>query len=429
VTQNFDLEWRGFSYGVQPDVDHFAAARAFDIAGIDIYHPSQAQLTGVEIGFGGDLARSLKGTNYLVLETQAQGFPQWTPYPGQLRLQAFRHLASGVNMVAYWHWHSIHNAAETYWKGLLSHDFEPNPIYEEAKTIGRDFACFSPNLVNLRKANNVALLVSNESLAGLEWFKLPDGRRNYNDIVRLMYDQLYRMNVECDIIHPDSENLEAYKLLVVPALYAASDELLERLDAFVRDGGHIVYTFKSGFSDEHLKVRTTRQPGIISETCGITYNMFVTPERVTLKDDPFEVGPEQNTVESWMELITPVTAEVLAAYDHPHWNTYAAITRNRYGDGTAIYIGCLISASVMRKVLEQVVKEAGLWGANQALAFPLIARSGINEQGKTIQLLLQLWRYPWLYPLPPCTRPGAAHEQRDWQGPGAAYRSLGCVDY
>ena len=60
VTQNFDLEWRGYSYGIQPDVDHFAAARAMDVAGIDIYHPTQDALTGTEISFGGDLARSMK---------------------------------------------------------------------------------------------------------------------------------------------------------------------------------------------------------------------------------------------------------------------------------------------------------------------------------------------------------------------------------
>ena len=40
VTQNFDLVWRGYSFGVQPDVDHFAASKPFDIASIDIYHPS-----------------------------------------------------------------------------------------------------------------------------------------------------------------------------------------------------------------------------------------------------------------------------------------------------------------------------------------------------------------------------------------------------
>jgi beta-galactosidase len=69
-------------------------------------------------------------------------------------------------MLEYWHWHSIHNSAETYWKGLLSQDFEPNPTYEEAKTIGKDFARLSNDLINLKKTNNVAILFSNEALTG-----------------------------------------------------------------------------------------------------------------------------------------------------------------------------------------------------------------------------------------------------------------------
>jgi beta-galactosidase GanA len=82
MTQNFDLDWRGYSYGVQTEVNHWEAAKSLDVAGIDIYHPGQDKLTGTEIAMGGDLARSIKfGQNYLVMETTAQGFPEWTPTP------------------------------------------------------------------------------------------------------------------------------------------------------------------------------------------------------------------------------------------------------------------------------------------------------------------------------------------------------------
>ena len=126
ITHNFDFEWRGYSFGVQPAVDHFKAAQGVDITGVDIYHPTEDDLTGKEIAFGGDMTRSTKdGANYLVLETEAQGQHGWLPFPGQLRLHAYSHLASGADCVEYWHWHSIHNSFETYWKGLLSHDLEP----------------------------------------------------------------------------------------------------------------------------------------------------------------------------------------------------------------------------------------------------------------------------------------------------------------
>ena len=384
TTQNFDFEWKGWSYGIQPEVDHFAASKALDIAGVDIYHPTQDALTGLEISFGGDIARSMKGgKNYLLLETEAQGFPEWVPYPGQLRLQAFSHLASGANMVEYWHWHSIHNSAETYWKGLLSHDFEPNPTYEEAKTIGKDFQRLSADLLNLKKTNQVAILFSNEALSAFNCFK--PGRLGYNDILRQLYDALYRINVGVDFVDPTSTNIEKYKILVVPALYAAPDSLLERLNLFVKNGGRIVYTFKSGFSDQDVQVRTCQQPGIISEACGIYYSQFTAPQNVTLKGDPFLVGDGNNTVKTWMELITPTTAKVLAYYDHPVWGKYAAITQNKYGKGTATYVGCLTSNQVIEKLLSNEVKSAGLWGEAQKLYYPLITKEGINEKGKVVR--------------------------------------------
>lgn len=384
VTQNFDFEWRGYSFGVQPSVDHFAASEPFDIAGVDIYHPSQDDLTGIEISFGGDMTRSLKNSNYLVLETQAQAFPHWTPYPGQLRLQAFSHLASGANMVAYWHWHSIHNSFETYWKGLLSHDLKPNPVYNEAITVGADFARLSDKLVNLKKRNQVAVMVSNEALSAMEWFKLPDGKI-YNDVVRALYDELYKLNVEVDFIQPSFDRLDEYKLIIVPALYAAATADLERLNDYVSGGGHVVYTFKSGFTDEVVKVRDTAQPGIINEACGITYSLFVQPNQVGLKGKLIKESDGLSQVGMWMELITPTTAEVLAYYEHAQWGEYAAITRNEYGKGTATYIGCMPSAEVVSRVLSGAVRDAGLWGSNQELAFPVIVKTGVNGNGQTIR--------------------------------------------
>jgi beta-galactosidase len=389
VTQNFDLDWRGYSYGVQPAVDHFAAARSLDVAGIDLYHPTQDDLTGIEIAFGGDMARSMRGgQNYLVIETEAQGFPEWTPYPGQLRLQAFSHLASGANMVEYWHWGTTSNAIETYWRGLLSQDFKPNPTYDEAGTIGRDFERLGPQLVNMRKTNRIAIYFSNRALTAFNAFKL-GGRSNatYNDVLRPFYDALYRMNEEVDFVNPETKNLSAYKLIVVPALYAASDEEIKRLNAFAKAGGHLIYTFKSGFSDENVKVRYATQPGLIAEAAGVTYNQFTLPENVSLENDPYHAGKD-NSVRWWMELLTPTTATVLAKYHHPVWGKYAALTRNSFGKGDVTYIGFMPTDALAEKIMEDAVKNAGLWDKQQTLHYPTIVRSGTLQNGHLVHYFL-----------------------------------------
>jgi beta-galactosidase len=390
ITQNFDLGWKDHSYGVQPEVNHWEAAKPLDVAGVDIYHPSQDKLTGAEIAFGGDLARSLRnGQNYLLMETQAQGFPHWTPYPGQLRLQAFSHLASGANMVSYWHWATTANAIETYWRGLLSQDYKPNEVYAEARTIGADLQRLGPRLVNLRKKNEVALYVSNTAQAGFDAFKVyAEGRAiSYNEAVRPYYDALYRMNVGVDILSPSSTaDLSGYKLIVVPSLYAASDAEIARLNAFAKAGGRVLYTFRSGFSDENTKVRYATQPGAIAEAAGIEYHQFTNPDNATLEGDPFHAGKESNRVRWWMEFVKPTTAQVIARYKHSSWPGYAAITRNSYGSGEVNYVGFMPTDAMIERLMENQVKRAGI--AVPKLRYPLVVRGGTLQNGHQVRYLL-----------------------------------------
>jgi beta-galactosidase len=159
---------------------------------------------------------------------------------------------------------------------------------------------------------------------------------------------------------------------------------LNKLNTYVKNGGHILYTFKSGFSNENVKVRATIQPGIINEACGISYSQFTIPENVTLRDDPFQVGADKNKVHTWMELITPGTAKVLAWYNHPVWKNYAAITQNNYGKGTATYVGCMTSEGITEKIIRNVLEKANLWGKDQQIIFPVVVKSGVNQDGKTI---------------------------------------------
>lgn len=392
ITHNFDFEWRGYSYGIQPDVNHYKAAEAVTVAGCDIYHPNQDALTGTEIAFGGDMTRCLKHDNYLVLETEAQGFPCWTPYEGQLRLCAYSHLASGANSVMYWHWHSIHNSFETYWKGLLSHDFKENETYKEACVVGNEWKKIGSHLVNLKKKNDVAIMVSNESLTALNWFGIQatsgeNGNVFYNDVIRWIYNELYRMNIECDFIWPESDHLENYKAIIIPALYAVPDETLERLKNYVKNGGCMMATFKSAFTDENVKVSTEVQPRIIGEALGISYDQFTFPENVKLEGKLYEENLSQHgEVKVFMELLKANNATVLGSYKHDMWKKYAAITENAFGKGMTYYVGCMTDNITLQLLLRRMLQKADV--EISETQFPVIIRKGVNMQGKTVSYYL-----------------------------------------
>lgn len=386
ITHNFDFGWRGGSYGVQPDVNHFHAAECLDVAGCDIYHPSQGKLTGTEVAFGGDLARSLKKDNYFVLETQAQGFPEWTPYDGQLRLLAFSHLASGADLVEYWHWHSLHNACETYWKGLLSHDFEENQTYREALTVGHDFQRLGKNLIHLKKENQIAILVSNESLTGLKLFPVSGGIA-YNDVVRWLYDALYEMNYECDFISPEYDNFSEYKAILLPAFYCAPEDTLLRLKEYVSGGGVLLGTFKSCFTNENVRVYHDTQPHMLRECFGVSYDQFTAAEHVGLAG-MYCTAEDKEAAEGFMECLRAEEGTPVLSYVHDNWGQYAAAVVNNYGKGMGVYLGCMFSKKLLKKLLQDIMGRTGIVPNAGSDGFPVIIRRGKNTQGKQIDYIL-----------------------------------------
>ena len=282
----------------------------------------------------------------------------------------------------------------------VSYTHLENAPYREACIMGKEFSEIGSHLVNLKKKNDVAILVSNEALTALKWFGIEataagNNGIGYNDVVRWIYDALYQMNIECDFVWPESDNLEQYKAIFVPALYAAPDELLERLKQYVADGGTLVATFKTAFANENIKVSHEMQPHILSNCFGINYQQFTFPKNVGLtgsiiresgadeadkKNETKEnIETEENTdvpatAKVFMELLMPQEAEVLASYDHYNWKEYAAITKNHYEKGTAIYIGCMTDDNTLKAVITEALRSVEV--ELPEYRWPVIVRKG-----------------------------------------------------
>ncbi|MGN0376236.1 MAG: beta-galactosidase [Suilimivivens sp.] len=390
ITQNFDFAWTDHSVGLQPEANQREAAKALTIAGVDIYHPSAADLTGAEIAMGGAIGRSIKKAPYLVLETQAQGNPGWLPYPGQLRLQAYSHLSAGARSVMYWHWHSIHHSFETYWKGVLSHDLKENETYREVCRIGREFSEYK-ELLSYRPLAKCAIILSNEALTGLFYFPVGE-KLSYNNIMRWLFDALYRMNVTCDFIYPEDvlhmsceELLTRYDLLLMPGLYSMEAAIADKLNDYVKNGGHLIGTFRSAFANEYLEVYADALPHGLTECFGMTYDQFTVPKNVTLTFAE-EISDSGSFVcaEEFMELLHPICQDTLsfAEYAYPAYEGYSAVTFHPYGSGSAAYIGCYFDSSALETLLKSILSKMNL--SVPCCHFPVICKKGISEQGKQV---------------------------------------------
>ncbi len=391
-----------FAGAMHRDVNEFQVAKSLDVAGTNPYHGTQDHMDGESQAEIGDYIRSLKRANYLVTETNAQTTDwdsafQYPPYDGQLRLDVYTHVSSGANMVEYWHWHSIHSGQETYWKGILSHDLEPNRAYAEVSRTAHELQKIGAHLVNLKIKNQAAILYSVDSANALDfmpftsrgpqWSFAPTAA-DYSALVHQFHRVLYNANVGVDFVFPEAANFSDYKVLIVPALYIADDNLLQKITEYVRGGGHVLMTFKSGFCNENSMVRWVRQPGPLREAAGFSYQEFSNLEKpLPLKGDPFKAADE-NKVMYWAEFLMPEHAQAIAYYDHPFFGRWPAITRNQYGSGTLTYEGTWLSDTLQKDVLLDVLKSADLVGPDQQLSGPVRVKHGVNALGKRIHYYL-----------------------------------------
>lgn len=380
------------------DVNEEDIASFLDIPADNVYHAWQDHYDGSIQSIQEDFTRSLKHGNFLVTETNAQTIGwsssgQFPPYDGQLRQDVYTHLANGADMVEYWHWASIPANQETYWKGVLSHDLEPNRAYAEVSRTAHELQKIGPHLAGLQIKNQVAILWSRDSANAIgfmpyggavptwSWTHTPDG---YDSLVQQIHKSLYDLNVGSDFVFPETQDFSAYKVLIVPALYIADDNLLKRIASYVHNGGHVVMTFKSGFANENSAVRWERAPGPLREAAGFSYQEFSNLEHpLALKGDPFHAGAD-NQVSYWAEFLLPDHAKPLAYYDHPFFGKWPAITENQFGAGTLLYEGTYLSDQLQTTILRSTLENAGLTGSDQAMPASVHVQHGVNRMKKKV---------------------------------------------
>ena len=347
-----------------------------------------------------DMARSSKGSEFLVTETNAQaigGHHHNLPaYDGQLRLIAHTLVARGARMISYWHWQTIDQGHEQYWMGVLGHDLEPGRTYAEVARIGAEFAAHDDVLSGLRADAEVALLYSQDSKYAFEAqppLTVPEAPEADQASYQRIFDRFYRAffdaGAQPGIVHPN-QDFEGYPVVVAPALYVADDPLLERLLAYAQGGGHLVVTFRTGYADVHGRIRRVRAPGALRDAVGASYQEFANlPYPVDVRaDEMAELSlPAGVTATAWADGLQLEGATPLLWYEHPHHGRFPAVTTHAWGQGSLTYVGTLPNPELGAALAAWVMSEAGVTPAWPDLPGSVRASTGRTAGGETFSLL------------------------------------------
>jgi len=360
-----------------------------DIVGTNVYYATQdgLELPGPQeipaglyeffVKWGGpawlylqaDLSRGTRQQPFLVTETNASSIggsaDNLPSYNGQLRQVVWSLVSRGARLVEYWHWHSLHYGAETYWGGILGHSLEPGRIYHELAAVGAELSAAGDDLQDLRPRSDVGVLVSAESRwamefmaplksAGSGWF---GDKESYERILAAFYRGLFDAGLTVDIVAPHQlptdidEIVRRWPVLVVPGLYIADDALLGRLGDYAEAGGHLVLTPRTGYADEEAVVRHQVMPGVLRAAAGVHYLEFTNlPTEV-----PVTAGGDhglRGAATAWADGLIPEGATVLAEYRHPHLTQFAAVTTHRHGSGRVTTVGTLPDRTLSRELAD-----------------------------------------------------------------------------
>ncbi|MGW7208567.1 beta-galactosidase [Streptomyces sp. NPDC054837] len=312
---------------------------------------------------------------FLVTETNAGsiGMP-WDnrpAYDGQWRQAAWALVGRGARMIEYWHWHTLHFGAETYWGGILPHTGQPGRTYAELAKLGAEFDAAGPLVAGLEPDADITMVYSTPSKWLMEKYPplaKPDGEPDPTAYHRI-FDPFYRGAFDADrqvrIVHArqlhdprgeregmtPQEGAQRHPVLVVPALYIAADSTLDWLAAYAEAGGHLVLGPRTGYADHEARARHEPAPGRLVDTAGVQYDEFSNlvqdvPVR-SASGGPLDL-PEGATATHWAEGLTVTDADVLVEYDHPHFGRWPAVTTRRHGAGRVTTVGTVPGRDLAR---------------------------------------------------------------------------------
>jgi beta-galactosidase len=348
------------------ELECYDIAAPLDLVSWDNYHFPGA--TPAIVAATHDLYWGMKRRGYWIMEQQVSNV-NWAPYnptfrPGEVGLKVWQDVAHGADGVVYFRWRAATLGAELYHSGLLDHGGRLTRGYTEAQEIGRALPRIAPLLEGSAPRAEVAFLHDYASRWSLDLQPhnqdLGDDRA-FRRAFLGPYEALWARNVPAHVLPlHGSDDLSAYKVVILPALNLLGPDDATRLATYIQSGGTLIATARTGFKDPSGQVPGPA-PGHLADAMGVTVEEIdsLPPQRTN--SVRFAEGPQGAfQVTHWCEILTPTAARPLAVYEHDYYAGRPAATLRELQDGRAIYVGVLAGADLYGALFDWLLPLVGV---------------------------------------------------------------------
>jgi beta-galactosidase len=334
----------------QSEQDYVAWAAEQDLVSQDHYLDHRLPHPHAEQSFTDDLVRGVAGGAPWMLMETATSAVNWQPVniakrPGELLVDALRHVARGADAVGFFQWRASAAGGEKFHSALVPHAGPDSARFREVVALGAGLRRIG-EVAGSRVAADVALLWDWNAWWACDLGSHPSQELRYVDAPHRWHRALTDLGATVDVAHP-SADLSAYRLVVVPTLYLVSDAVGPALERFTAGGGHVLVTYFSGIVDEADHVRLGGYPGAFRDLLGVRVEEFapLPPGTAVTLDDG-------SVADLWTEVLELRGAEAVAS----HADGTPAVTRN----GSAWYVATRLDEAATAALAERVAREAGV---------------------------------------------------------------------
>lgn len=321
-----------------------------------------------------DIMRSLKDGKPYIIAEQSPNQQNWQPYnklkrPGEVRTIAYQGLARGADACLYFQMRQSVGGQEKFHGAVISHEGTGDTrIFREIADLGKELEHLGDIFLGSRIESKVGFYFDWDSWWALELCSGPTIDMDYLTQVQKFYKAFYDQNIQTDIIKVTT-NLERYQVIVAPLLYIVTPEIADRLSDFVKNGGTLIATYRTGVADENDRCVFGAPPGILKNLLGVWVeetDALFPEEKNRMEMDYSKLFSNSNDeidnrIKSYdagflCDVIRPTTAETLAVYGKDFYQGSPCVTVNSFGKGKAYYIACEPDNSFLSDFTEEICK-------------------------------------------------------------------------
>jgi beta-galactosidase len=356
-------------------VDYWKWAPLVDIVSDDTYPDPADPASTAHAAMVRDLMRSLGGGAPWLLMEQSPSAVNWrernaVKAPGQMRAWSYQAVARGADGILFFQWRQSAAGSEKFHSGMVPHAGTDTRVWREIEQLGAELQQLSgpeAGVEGSRVAADVAITLDWDSWWAVEQPASPT-RVSYLETLFAWHRALTSLGITVDFVRADAE-LSAYRVVVVPTHFVATDAQLENLATFAEAGGTLIVGFGTAITDEHLHVRLGGYLGErLRQVLGVWIEEFAPPAAPDLRavgggaappvplDGELLGGSAAGSV--WSEFVRVEDAETVATFTEGALAGWPAVTRRAAGEGSAWYVATLPEPAALRRLVEHVVGEA-----------------------------------------------------------------------